>query len=364
MLLNFFPKEKHVGIDIGHTSIKFAQVEPFQNGLLINALHSIPTPPDAIAEGVVTNPQAVGEAIRQGIKEARISATSANLAVAGPTVVARTVKMPKMPEQALRKSIRFEAGRYVPSSVEESYLDCQIIREIEDNQTEVLVVAAPRDIVETRINAVQHAGLETDAVELEAFALYRTLVEFDAGFENETTIAIIDIGGENTDVSIVDKGAFALTRSIPIAGKQLTRALENYFKLSNEEAEKGKQTISFDSLVDNTGPMENPPLRIIQPLVDELIREIRRSLNYYHSQLPGQSANKSVNQILLTGGTSLMKGLGNYISNRLGIPVLSPNFLDNPRFRVSTFEPNDSPKMLAVAVGLAMRAHEKLLVAA
>ncbi|MEM3096846.1 MAG: DNA-directed RNA polymerase subunit H, partial [Nitrososphaerota archaeon] len=114
----------------------------------------------------------------------------------------------------------------------------QIIREIEDNQTEVLVVAAPRDIVETRINAVQHAGLETDAVELEAFALYRTLVEFDAGFENETTIAIIDIGGENTDVSIVDKGAFALTRSIPIAGKQLTRALENYFKLSNEEAEE------------------------------------------------------------------------------------------------------------------------------
>src|SRR5204863_7749674 len=103
------------------------------------------------------------------------------------------------------------------------------------------------------------AGLEVEVVDVEAFALYRTLVEVDEMSDASTaTIALIDVGGESTHVSVVDRGAFALTRSIPIGGNSLTTALQNYFKMSLEDAEAGKRALDLRALM-NDGPMENPP---------------------------------------------------------------------------------------------------------
>jgi type IV pilus assembly protein PilM len=359
MSLNIFSKDKFVGIDIGHSTIDVAQVERQNSGFRVMGLGAIATPPNSVQDGVVTDPEAVGDAIRHALKEAHISASAANVAVAGATVVVRTVKMPNMPEDALRKSIRFEAGRYVPSSVEESYIECEVLGMLDDGQMEVLIVASPKDIVESRLAAVNAAGLDTENVDIEAFASYRAIVEADPVSDaNDHAIAIIDIGAQNTDVSVVDMGAFSLTRSIPIGGDSITEALVNYFKLSREEAERGKMDLDLSQLIAD-GPMENPPLRVIQPLVDELVREIRRSLNYFHSQQTGHASPRAVTNIYLIGGGSLLKGLPEYLGHRLGIQVTSPDPFANSRIHSPEFGPSTDPRELTVALGLAMRRNGK-----
>lgn len=365
MPLNLFAKDKYVGIDIGHFSVKVAQIERSGNGYKVTAIGSAPTPPNSVMDGVVTDPAAVGATIKQLLRDSKISATCANLAVQGGSVVVRTVKMPKMPESTLRKSIRFEAGRYVPSSVEDSYIECEYLSDVEDNQMEVLVAASPKDMVESRISAATAAGLETEIIDIEAFALYRALIEADHELDlSEEAIGIVDIGSETTHVSVVDTGSFALTRTIPVGGKTLTSALESYFKLSPEEAEEGKKALDLSGVISPDGPMENPPLRVIQPLVDELIREIRRSLNYFQSQQTGPTQAKPVKQIFLLGGGALLSGLPAYIAHKLGMSVNSPSFLENPRFDFDGFETEDDPRVLAVAVGLAMRRAGKAAAAA
>lgn len=365
MPLNFFAKDKSVGIDIGHFRVKAAQVERTSNGYKIIAFGSAPTPENSVMDGVVTDPQAVGATIRQLLRDSKISATCANLAVQGGSVVVRTVKMPKMPESTLRKSIRFEAGRYVPSSVQDSYIECEYLGDLEDGQMEVLVAASPKDMVESRIAAATAGGLETEIIDIEAFALYRALIEANHDLDiSGEAIGIVDVGSETTHVSVVDSGSFALTRTIPVGGQTLTNALETYFKLSTEEAEEGKKALDLNSIISADGPMENPPLRVIQPLIDELIREIRRSLNYFQSQQTGTTPTKPVKQIFLIGGGSLLRGLPVYFAHKLGMNVNSPSFLENPRFELDEFDTDDDPHTLAVAVGLAMRRTGKAAAAA
>lgn len=360
MSLNIFRRDKFVGIDIGHSTIDVAQVERSNSGFKVLGLGAVATPPNAVQDGVVTDPEAVGDAIRHAMREAHISASAANVAVAGATVVVRTVKMPNMPEDALRKSIRFEAGRYVPSSVEESYIECEVLGMLDDGQMEVLIVASPKDIVESRLAAVAAAGLETENVDIEAFASYRAIVEADPVCDaNDHAIAIVDIGAQNTDASVVDMGAFSLTRSIPIGGDSITEALVNYFKLSRDEAERGKIDLDLSHLIADA-PMENPPLRVIQPLVDELVREIRRSLNYFHSQQTGLTSPRAVTSIYLIGGGSLLKGLPEYLGHRLGIQVISPDPFANPRIHAPEYALNTDPRELTVALGLAMRRNGKV----
>ena len=150
-----------------------------------------------------------------------------------------------------------------------------------------------------------------------------------------------------------------MTRSIPQAGETFTSALANYFKLSREDAEKGKMQLDLRVLVDAQGPVENPPLRVLQPHIDDLLREIRRSLNYYQSQQTDQSRNKPVSKLIVSGGGANMKGLAEYISHKLDIEAVAVGVYDCAQF-ARPMETNDAHGYdLAVASGLALRAFSK-----
>lgn len=360
MSLSLFKRRSYVGLDLGSAAVKAAQVERAGDAWKVTRSAVVPVPPGAIRDGVVSDQEAASAAIRTALRTGKISATSAVIAVAGGSVIVRTVRIPKMPEATLRKSIKFEAGRYVPSSIEDSFIEFEILGEAENGQMDVLIVASPREIVETRIRACEKAGLEVEMVDIEPFAMYRSLVEsnYDRGLSAET-LALVDIGGSTTNVSVVSAGIFAMTRTIPQAGKTLTEALKNYFKLNDEDAEQGKSQLDLGPLLAENQVMENPPLRVVQPHIDDLIREIRRSLNYYQSQQTDNQQPKPVTRLILTGGASKMMGLASYVEHKLGIPVSCSGVYDNPRFLQASGEGGERGLELSVASGLALRAYAK-----
>lgn len=360
MSLSLFRRKTFVGIDLGHHTIKAVQLDRTATGWRVTRVDAEPTPPDAVKDGVVVDPDSCAFAIRHLLKKGRIGATSAIISVAGGSVVVRTVRIPKMPEATLRKSIRFEAGRYVPTSVEDSFIEFDILGYTEDGHMDVMIVAAPRDIVESRVRTCALAGLEVEVVDIEPFAVYRALIEADPASDwASQTFAMVDIGAATTNLSVITRGHFAMTRSIPQGGQMLTDALRAYFKLSQEDAEAGKMQLDFRELFAKDGPIENPPLRVLQPHVDDLVREIRRSLNYYQSQQTDPGAHDPATTVVVCGGGGKLTGLPEYIGHKLGLQVVKADVLANPRFLYAASEPPFASIDLAVASGLAMRAHKK-----
>lgn len=359
MSLNPFKKRSFVGIDIGHKLIKLVQVEKVGQGWKVTKQAVIPTPTDSVKEGVVVEPDVVGIAIKAAVRDFKISASSAVIGVSGASVIVRTIKMAKMTPQMLRKSIKYEAGHYVPSSIDDSYIEFEIIGETEDGQMEVLIVAAPREVVESKRRAVERADLEVDIVDVEAFAIYRSLVESDdSSILNQMTVALVDIGAAATTVSVVSNGKFVMTRTIVAAGQVMTDALKSYFQLSDEQAEMGKSQLDFTPLVAN--PLtDNPPLKVVQSHVDDLAREIRRSLGYFQSQQAENAKNNPVTHIVLTGGGAKLTGIGEYMANKLGAEVITTGVFDNPRFIPTGDFSTDKGLEWSVATGLAMRAQMK-----
>ncbi len=357
MSLSPFRKKSYIGLDLGHYTLKVVQIERSGTGYKVTKRDEVPTPVNSIKDGVIIDHDSIVAALRQLVKQAHIGATNAIISVAGGSVVVRNVRIPKMPEATLRKSIKFEAGRYVPTSVEDSYIEFEIIGYPDEGQMDVLIVAAPKDIVQSRIRACHEAGLEVEIVDIAPFAAYRALVEADPSADYAAqTIALVDVGAVTTSVSVIAKNVFSMTRSIPHGGNTLTEALKTYFKLSEEDAEAGKCQLDLHELMNEEKPSENPPLRVLQPHIDELIREIRRSLNYYQSQQTESGQPNPVTAIVLSGGTSKMIGLADYMSKKLGMPVTPVAVFDNPRFSYQGTDDPGSGLELSVASGLAMRA--------
>lgn len=360
MSLNIFRAKSYVGLDLGASTIKAVHLEKTSFGWKIDKAIRWPTPKGAIQDGIVTDVDAMSTALREMFREHRLTATSAVIGASGGTVIVRTVNIPNMPEAVLRKSIKFEASRYVPSSIEDSFIEFEVLGQADEDHMSVLIVAAPRDIVESRVKACEAAGIECEIVDVEAFAAYRSLIESESNVSYaDSTIAIIDIGSHSSNVSVVHNGAFAMTRTIPQAGSTLTEALKSYFKLSDEDAEQGKTQLDLNLLLQDAKPNENPPLRVIQPFLDDQIREIRRSLNYYQSQQTEAGQGNQVTKLVLCGGGAGLTGFGNYVEQKMGIETSCIGVFDNPRFAYTGGEEAGPGLDLAVASGLAMRPFAK-----
>ena len=375
LFASLFGKETLVGLDIGSAFMKAVQVEPA--GLAARGFRAVraaqaPTPPDAIRDGIVVDAPAVAQALRQMLRAAGITATGAVTAVAGPTVVVRTIRLPRMSEAALRKSVRYEAAKYINANVDDSAIEFEILGPVsapvalpepEKNadgesgengengpagadQMNVMLVAASREMVESRLAVIEGAGLEAVAVDVEAFALQRALVGGAARLAADGTDtdgpslrALIDLGAAHTEVTLLLGDAFALTRSIPIAGEAFTNVFRGHFRCASDEAEQHKANVDLAVLLDPeraADPDASALPRLLQPTLDELLREVRRSIHYYQSQLEGENgaarpgAQSALAEIILSGGGAQMGGIAPYMSARLGTQVRVGNAFAGP----------------------------------
>jgi len=376
-LQQIFGNETIVGLDIGSRFMKVALAEPgsghYQWKIVKAAI--APTPLDTVRDGVIVDSASMAQAIRDLMRTAEIVATGATAAISGASVIVRHVKLPKMHESLLRKGIRYEAKQYISSNTEDSMIEFEITGGIdgENDKMGVMLVAVPNDMVESRLASVIGAGLEPIAIDVEAFALQRALLDLSPTRPGEgQTIALLDIGAITTDVNIITDGRFTLTRNIGIAGDSFTNALKPVARKTEwADLEAIKFQVNMAALLEPDATPEALALaQAVQPTVDELLREVRRSINYYQSQLsdltnsnlpPGVSADAgSVSKIIISGGSARMEGLAKYMSARLGMEVEVWNVFDNPHIDSSAL--SDSYKeqcytVLGTSIGLALKEH-------
>jgi len=332
LLPKLAPGNMHVGLDVGSSAIKLVQLQQGKDGFSLHKAGSAPTPAGAVRGGVVVETGAIAQAVRSLLEALQIDHRQVTVGIAGPTVVAREVPLPTMSDRQLRKSIQWEARNYISFPVEDSIVEFEVLDRPANpasGQMRVMLVAAPRDMVNSQVEAVELAGLEPLAVEIQPFAAMRGLLAAETrGEMNGDTTALLGIGASYTEITIVKEGQFVLTRTIPIAGNAFTESIKNALDVGEEEAnqvkENAMQLVLSEEERATLDPAAQQASRAIEPLLDELIREIRRSLAYhdYQQQSPEAGAGEfGVSRILLNGGSAKLARIEDYFQAQLGVPV-------------------------------------------
>ncbi len=360
-----------IGLDVGSCTIKLVQLQDTKNGIALYKAGSAPTPREAVKGGVIVDPLPVAKAIQSLLEALQVEGGTVTTGVAGPTVVAREVPLPVMSDRQLRKSIQWEARNYISFPVEDSVVEFEVLERPgpgEGNQMRVMLVAAPRDMVDSQVEAVELAGLEPAAVEIQPFAIMRAILAANGKLRSDggsETTAVLGIGAAYTDITIMKDGMFVLTRMIPIAGDAFTEAIKNALDIDAEEANQLKETamqvVSSEEERATLDPAAQQASRAIEPLLDELIREVRRSLAYhdYQQQAPDSGAGDlGVNRILLSGGSAKLPRINEYFQSQLGVPVEVVSVFGNGHLRAQGVNPDylqaHAPTLL-LGAGLALR---------
>lgn len=339
-----------VGLDIGSRTVHVAQVSGGRGGRTVTNFGGVALPDQAVREGEILDVAAVGESIKQLIKAAKLKDKRVRLGVANQRVVVRQVELPWMEEKELRASLGFQVQEFIPIPVEDAELDFHVLDEFENDaggrMLRMLLVAAHKDMVGAHLAAVEAAGLKPVGLDLNPFAILRTL-HTDSAMSTGPEV-IIDIGAGVTDIVVHQGGVPKFVRILVLGGDDITDALMGGMSLDREAAEALKVQMGADG----SGP-DPTAGRIVADQASSFITEVRSSLDFYRSQVGGDP----ISRVSVTGGGALLRGLPEALGDAVRLPVA----LGNPFDRLSAKGTNFSPEQLAqvgptltTAIGLAL----------
>ena len=191
-----------VTLDIEDNSIKLMVVR----GKQVEAAASLPLEPGLIHDGVIINPAAVGQRIRELMTAHGIAEKKVVVGISGIHSIYRTASIPKLPKNLIDEAARREAERVMPVPLNELYTSWQAIS-VSDIETAICLVGIPRSTVDAMLATLQQAGLQPEAMDVRPLALTRVADERDA--------IIINAQQTGFDIVIMIDGIPELLRSLP-----------------------------------------------------------------------------------------------------------------------------------------------------
>lgn len=336
-LLNRAAKSR-VGLDIGTSSVKVLMLSSLKGGgYELSAFASERILGEKKKADIV-------DAIKKALKSANIKTKEVITSVGGQSVVVRQIVLPKMTTEEVKSAIKYEAEKYIPFSINEVYLDAQIIDDKgADNNVKVILVAAKKDLVDEHISYLKEAGLKPGIIDTDSIAIVNSFLFNNPGEGKDKTLVLINIGARLTNICMLKDESLIFVRDIPIGGQDLTDAIKSAMNLDDEAAERMKW--EPDERVEEIDSA-------IKSALENLENQIRLSFDYYENQF-----GKGIDRIYLSGGASQQMGLDRHLVQALGIKV---SFWDTIKaLKISPKVSQDSLKksssQFAVCVGLALR---------
>jgi cell division protein FtsA len=363
-------KDLIVGVDIGTSKVVVAVAEVLPDGRFqligLGQANS-----EGLRKGVVVNIEATVQSIRKAVEEAELMAacriTDVYTGIAGSHIRSFNssgmvaIKNREVSAEDVARVI--ETARAVNIPTDQQVLHVLTQEFIVDGQEDIRepigmsgvrlevrvhIVSGAVSAAQNIVKCVRRCGLEVNDLVLQPLASSMAVLTPD---EKELGVALVDIGGGTTDIAVFTGGAIRHTAVIPIAGDQISNDIAMALRTPIQDAEeiKLRHGVAKEVLADASEKIEIPGLgdraprmlsrqtlaAVIEPRVQELfslVQKVVRDSGYEELISSG---------IVLTGGTSLLPGIGELAEDvflkpaRIGWPTYDRALADvarNPRF--------------------------------
>ena len=346
-----------VGLDIGSSAVRAVQITAAGRGpASLDRLGQVVLPVGAVRDGEIVDPAAVTEALRTlwtryGFKSRRVF-----LGIANQQVVVRQIDLPYMADDELRRSLEFQAQDAIPIPIDQAILDYHTLEHYENEEgdrfSRILLVAAQRQMVEAILDVVTAARLEPAGLDLDAFAMLRSLAP-EGLLDDRDGEMLIDIGSSVTNIVVHENGVPRFVRILLMGGGSITDSLVGALGIDYDTAEdlKARTGLSEEYGFDDT----DEGARLVTERALRFVDEIRGSLDYYSAQTDAVPVRRAI----LSGGASQLPNLRERLSETLRMPVDRGHPMQELKIGnvgLASEQLIEAEPYLTVAIGLALGA--------
>lgn len=344
----FFSSKKLLGLDIGSSSIKLAELTVTDKKVTIDNFAFIQSPQSALNSGEITDPLLIAESIKTIYKEKNFRRKQACIGLSGTAVIVKKISMPQADTKNMMEQVRYEAAQYLPFDINQVTLDFHKLsfNSGSAQNMDLLIVAAQNEFILNYLQAVQQAGLKCAILDVNSLAL-ANIFELNYGLTDEP-VALFNFGSTLTNFLVLFKGEVIFSRDIPVGGFHFTNEISKNMGVTFDEAESLKISQNHSKEVpEETRTFMNIALEYVS-------EEIRNSIDFYSATSNGLNITKAY----YTGGASLTAGLTDHLMDTLKIPfeALNPyqNIRSDNKSLTQSYLQQIAP-FVSVVFGLALR---------
>ncbi|MFA5320671.1 MAG: pilus assembly protein PilM [Candidatus Omnitrophota bacterium] len=184
-------------------------------------------------------------------------------------------------------------------------------------------VSAAKERIEAYLDIISACGLRTEGISYAAFNYGRMLRRWPVA--SASVDAVLDVGDEDSFISIYKGGRLAFLRRLPFSSRKLAASLTTSFVAGSRKVEYSlSEALNINEtfgVVLDEGIQIGEDVRgshivsLMRPALENLLRDIKSSFSYFCS-FSGES---SAQRLILAGGGADIKNLGVYLSRGLGI---------------------------------------------
>jgi type IV pilus assembly protein PilM len=333
------------GLDIGTTAIRLVELHGSGQIRTLGKYAYIPIDSKIVMSDAKSDQQKLAQAITELLNQSKMTTRNVAVGIPSQRVFTTLVDFDALPAAELAKSIRYQADSLIPTPLEESKLDWQVIGESpkEQGKVEVLLSSVPNNFIEQRLDMLESIGLNVIAFEPDNLAMARALLPQDVAAPQ----MVIDVGSKSADLVITMNGEPRLTRAIPTGIESIIRSAAQNLNIDDKQAQQFvfKFGLSKDKL-------EGQIYQAIISTVELLMSEVEKSIKFFQTRY----GNVQIERIIVTGGASALPEFPLYVANKFNMNVEIGN-----SWRNVAFSPDRQNELLSVAnqfgvaVGLAER---------
>ncbi len=363
-----FGKKTFVGLDIGTSSIKIVELKLIDGKPTLSNYAWMPLGEGMQGKGDINSEYfyaVLPRLLKKIFKKSKIGKGNVYVSLPAFGGLITLIDFPDMAVNDMEQAIKFEAHKYIPTSLDEVVISWDIVgkkEQIADNNAsakeadadarqiknknilQVLLVAASKEKVLKYENLIKNSGLSLSSISLEPFPMVRSLVGNDPG-----NFVIVDIGSEVCNIMLVEKGIIMVNRNIDAGGGDITKTIAKSMGVDNARAEQLK--VSERNFFKGNSIINFFALELVIGEADRIIKTCLRD-----------DAKMKIDGVILSGGTAEMTGICEYFSDKLKVRTTVGNPFNKVKYDNNLEKIISSVRTkYSVCVGLALSGMEEYI---
>jgi type IV pilus assembly protein PilM len=301
-----------LGIDIGTVSVKYLRWRGKKEKGIVVSKGEYPYKGDI--EDI--------RSILSQIKDKEGATVEVVIGIISQEILKKTLTIPILPKEEVNEALNWSASKVLSTPLEDMNYEYVMLGDMEERgikKQEVLFVGVQKSYVTEILSIFKNAGFDRIRFFTDAGFVYLPLVES----EQDGSSAVIDIGGRQTGICIIQKKKLRFIRELMTASESFSDALMSGFNLSYNEAEDYKIAKGFNK----------ESLDILSVPFNRLTGETQRTFNVYNQRYPDQL----IKRIYITGKGSKIPNILDRFKEAFNEEIA---FLDTPPGVESEFLPS------------------------
>ena len=316
---------------VAHFSIRnhyLRFVTATKNGVLLNYGQKC-LPPGVIAEGNIEDRDTLLMILEEMVEHWKLKGSKLSFLVPNESMIVRKVSVPpEIRNDELTGYLYMQLGETIHLPFETPILEALSLEKNEENQQDVLVVAANETIIEDYQQLFMEASLKPYLADLSMLSLYRTYYHLGLAHPDEHVL-FIQIGLTTMIFSVFNEHKPVLVHHVPLS-----------FTIEQFEVVRGRSGSEFYTWNDSED--------MLLGYIGDAMMEMERFLTYYRFNL---SQNKySITKIFVTGDHPSMKTFVAQMNDRLDVEIQS---ILQPLFQ--TKKGINIPPVYSECIGLSLK---------